>query len=444
MLTPTAVYPLVVDWLQAVGGPTHQTALHTLAQLLTALLMGQSLRSAALMRALLSLEGGSARQGYRRVARAWTRPWLTPAWLTPRLVRAAVALVSADGAGPTAGQRHLALDSVRCGPWEVFVLGLVWYGRALPVGWAVLAYPWPKRQFTPTVCALVQAVAQAWPEQAPPPHLLGDRAFPSKRLFQTLRAVGWGYSVRLRAKSWVTVDGQAQWVRALLATAQVGRWTTLPATYGSGPGALPGTLVIGRGLPVLPWHQANAGSARHRAAQQHRRQQHLRTKHRRAQPDASADTDAWMVLFTTHTTWRAATASYRRRWAIEGSYRDAQSGWDGQHGWDLEPVLARLPTAAPVERVVGLWALGALVQTWVGVQVQAPTAPAAVRGVLRQWTTTGRLSVWAAGQLALTEPSGRLHAWLPTALAAGAARLTAPRPPAPVTVRPRQPAQQAA
>lgn len=433
MLTPPEVYPLVLAWLHALGGPAHATAQQTLGQLLTALLVGQSLRSATLMRALLSLEGGSARQGYRRVARAWTRPWLTPAWLTPRLVPAAVRVVAPDGAGPTVGQRHLALDSVRCGRWEVFVLGLVWHGRVLPVGWAVLPYPWPKRQFTPTVCALVQAVAQAWPDGTPPPHLLGDRAFPSKRLFATLGAVGWGYSIRLRAKSWVTVGGQAQWVRALLATAQVGRWTTAAAQYGSGPGALAGTLVVGRGLPVVPWHQANPGSARHRAAQQRQRQQHLRTKHRRAQPDASVETDAWMVLFTTHATWRAATASYRRRWAIEGSYRDAQSGWDGQHGWDLEPVLARLPTAAQVERVVGLWALGALVQTWVGVQVVAPTTPPAVRGVVRQWTTTGRLSVWAAGQFALTDPSGRLHDWLPTTLTAGATWLAAPlpaRPPA--------------
>jgi len=438
------VYPLVVQWLQALGGPAHVTAQHALAQLVPALLVGQSLRSTALMRALLSLEGGSARQGYRRVARAWTRPWLSPAWLTPRLVRAAVALVPAEGPGPTAGRRHVALDSVRWGRWEVFTLGLVWHRRVLPVGWAVLPYPWPKRQFTPTVCALVRQVAQAWPPATPPPDLLGDRAFPSRRLFQTLHAVAWGYSVRLRAKSWVTGAGRAQWVRALLATAQVGRWTTDAATYGSGPEAIPGTLVIGRGLPVLPWHQANAGSARHRAAPHCKRQPHRATKHRRARPDAAAATDAWVVLFTTHHSWQAATASYRRRWAIEGSSRDAQSGGDGPHGWDLEGVLARLPTPAQVERVVGLWALGALLQTWAGVQVSLPSTPASVRGGVRQWTTTGRLSVWAAGQLARTEPSGRLRAWLPATLTAGAGRLVPPPPRARPVARtaPRQ--QQAA
>src|SRR5215204_3806875 len=116
--------------------------------------------------------------------------------LEPRgRLRAAVALVAPEGPGATAGLRHLALDSVRCGPWEVFTLGLVWQGRVLPVGWAVLPYPWPKRQFTPTVCALVRQVAQAWPAATPAPHLVADRAFPSRRLFGTLQAVGWGWTI---------------------------------------------------------------------------------------------------------------------------------------------------------------------------------------------------------------------------------------------------------
>jgi hypothetical protein len=437
MLTPSEVYPLVLGWVQALGAPPQAAAELALAQLLTALLVGQSVRPAALMRALLSLEGGSARQGYRRVARAWSRPWLSPAWLTPRLVRLMLRLVPPDGPGPTVGERHVALDSVRCGCWETFSLGVVWHGRVLPVGWAVLPYPWPKGQFTPQVCALVQQVAAAWPADTRPPHLVADRAFPSRRLFATLRALGWGWTVRLRAKSWVTVGGQPQWARALLATARVGCWQTYAAAYGSGAGALGGTLVVGRGLPVLPWHQANAGSQRQRAAQQRQRQQHLATKHRRQRPDASAATDAWLVLFTTHATWRAASASYRRRWATEGSYRDAQSGWDGQHGWDLEPTLARLPTAAQVERVVGLWALGALVQTALGVQVQAPSAPALVQRVRRQWTTTGRLSVWAAGRLALTEPSGRLRPWLTATLHTTAAQLAQPTPQPPPGEPPR-------
>jgi hypothetical protein len=37
-------------------------------------------------------------------------------------------------------------------------------------------------------------------------------------------------------------------------------------------------------------------------------------------------------------------------------------------------------------------------------------APPLVRQVVAQWTTTGRLSVWARGRLALAEPSGQLAA----------------------------------
>src|SRR5947209_6271869 len=107
---------------------------------------------------LLSPQPVPARQRYKRVARCWERPWLTPAWLTPRLVRAALALGEPAAWGPSAGQVLVALDSVRCGSWEVFTLGVVWHGRVVPVSWAVLPYPWPKGQVTPTVCRLLRQV----------------------------------------------------------------------------------------------------------------------------------------------------------------------------------------------------------------------------------------------------------------------------------------------
>jgi hypothetical protein len=419
--------PLVQAWLQALPAstPMHATALRALAHLVTALLLGQSLRPTALMRALPSPLPVPARQRYKRLARAWGRPGLSPAWLSPRLVPAALALVPADRDGLT----HLALDSVRCGGWEVFTLGLVWHGRVLPVGWAVLPHPWPKGQFTPTVCALIRQVAAAWPT-ARPVHLVADRGFPSRRLLWTLRQVRWGWTVRLRASDGVTVAGQAQRVRALLASSRADQWTSRAAHYGSGPQALPGTLVIGRGLAVLPWHQRGPGSRRRRAAQRTARQHDLVRKHaRRRRPDACCQTDPWVVLFTSHPAWLPAVRSYGRRWATEGSYRDAQGGWDGQHGWDLEGTLARLTDPATVERVVGLWALGALVQTWLGHCLSQPAATAPVPLLRREWTTTGRLSVWARGRLALSEPSGRLRPWLRQTLSAGAHRLaTGPLP----------------
>lgn len=75
------------------------------------------------------------------------------------------------------------------------------------------------------------------------------------------------------------------------------------------------------------------------------------------------DTDGWLLLFTTQPSWTAAVASYRRRWAIEGSYRDVQSGWDGRRGWGLAEALRTRAQPAEVVGMVGLWALGALIQS---------------------------------------------------------------------------------
>src|SRR6266566_4197349 len=350
MLSPQEVYPLVQLWVHALELAPSSAALSALSHLLVALLGSQSLRPSALMRALLSPTAVPARQRYKRVARFWERPWLTPAWLTPRLVRAALALGEPDGWGPTAGLTHVVLDSVRCGSWEVFTLGVVWHGRVVPVSWAVLAYPWPHGQVTPTVCRLLRQVAATWPPGRRA-HLIADRAFPSHKLFTTLRKLDWAWTVRLRAP-------------------------------------LPATAVGGRGLVVLPPHQRTAGSQRPRAQRQAERQRVKRYRY-----TSVSETDAWMALCTTLPTWQAAVSGYRRRWATEGSYRDAQSGWDGQHGWDLEPVLTQARSAGQAERLVGLWALGALLQTWLGSQVAH--GPQAVRAVAAQWTTTGRLSVWA-------------------------------------------------
>jgi hypothetical protein len=417
MLSPQELYPLVLSWLQALEVCGQPTALAALAHLVVALLCGQSLRPSALMRALLSPHAVPARQRYKRVARFWERSWLTPAWLTPRLVRAALALGEPAAGGPSGGPVLLVLDSVRGGPWEVFTLGVVWHGRVLPVSWAALPYPypWPTGPVTPTVCRLLRQVGAVWP-QGRPGHLLADRAFPCHKLFTTLRRLEWGWTVRLRAPRPVTADGVAQTVRDLLRQARPNGWTVWPGAYGHGRQALPAPLVVGRGLVVRPPHQRTTGSPRPRAQRQAERLRGKRYRYARG-----AETDAWIVLCTTLPTWQDAVRCYRQRWATAGSDRDAQSGWDGQHGWDLEPVLTQARTAGQVERLVGLWALGALLQTWGGSQVAH--GPAAVRAVAAQWTTTGRLSVWAHGQLALRDPL--LATWVAQTLQAGAARVAA-------------------
>jgi len=414
MPSPQQVYPAVLACLQALAVVRHRTAQEAVAALLTALLVGQSLRPSALARALPSPHPRPARARYQQVARAWARPWLTAAHLSPALVAAALALAA------PAGAPLLVLDSVRCGGWEVFTVGLCWHGRVLPLRWAVLPYPWPKGQFTPTVCWLLRQVAAAWPADAPAPHLVADRGFPSLPLFKTLDALGWGYTIRLRASDVVTTaTGQLQGYD-LLATATPETWTSQPGRFGrhADPGART-RLVVGRGIAVRPWHQRDAGSARHRSRRLARRLHGVKQTRR------AAPTEPWLIVLTTHPRWLDAVRAYAQRYHTEGTYRDAQGGWDGRHGWDLGERVAGAATVQQVETAVGLWALGTLLQSWLGDQLTAATTPAAIRAVAGEWTVHGRLSVWARGRLALTDPSGRLRSWLLTTLRTAADRLQA-------------------
>lgn len=274
--------------LQSPTFVSHRTAQASLATVVSALLIGQSLRPSVLARALPSPTLLPARSRYRLVARVWERPWLTAARLTAALVSAALTLAAPQGTA------YLALDTLRCGAWEVFTIGLVWHGRVLPLSWAVLPYPWPKGRFSPTVGALMRQVAAAWPEDAPAPHLLADRAFPSRPLMETLARERWRSTIRLRASDVVTLaDGPIQ-AYALIEAAPLGGFTARPGQFGrQGDAGADSQVVVGRGLVVLPWHQRDAGSARHRARRLARKQ-HAVKQTRRASP-----TEPWVLLLTT-------------------------------------------------------------------------------------------------------------------------------------------------
>jgi Transposase DDE domain len=434
MLSPARLYALVECWLQAMDVVAHRAARRSLAQLLTALLLAQSLSPAELARALPSPRAVPARQRFKRRARALDRPWLTSAHLTPALVRAALALVPTVGpAQPTT----LVLDTVNCGGWDIVALGVLWRGRVLPVAWAVLPSPWPRGRFTPTVRGLVERVAACWPAERPV-HLLADRGFASQALLRALRAAGWGFTLRLHARSALRVAGERRTAREVVLAAPVGAWVAHPAAaFGHGPTAPQATLVVGRPLRVTPAHQANPGGLRHRAIGAAKRA--ARVRHKNARPGDAGETDAWVILFTTHPTALGAQAAYRQRWAIEASFRDAQGGWDGRHGWNLEPSVAALTDAGQVDGLCGLWALGALVQTWLGAATVGPDVPAAVAAEAAGWTTSGRLSVWARGRFVLHDPSGRLTAWAAAVLTDGAARIAAARPAGSAPGRPAAP-----
>jgi hypothetical protein len=57
---------------------------------------------------------------------------------------------------PRDGLIPLFLDGIRCGGRDVLVLGVVLGKRVLPVGWAVLSYPWPKRRLKLVACTLLR------------------------------------------------------------------------------------------------------------------------------------------------------------------------------------------------------------------------------------------------------------------------------------------------
>src|SRR5688500_10453650 len=213
MTTAQGGYTRVHRWVKQVLSKTHTTVIMTVAWAVLCLLVAQRVTSAALARALPAAQAGSGRSCLRRVRRWWQGPVLDQATISPVLIRLALTLV-------TAGQPVVALDTTRLGPWEVWLAGIVVAGRTLPIGRAVIPYPWPKGRFRATTLALLQQLQQALPAGVRWP-LVADRGFPSAMLFAPLRQGGTDCSVRLRLSDWVTVAGVYATVAAHLAAGRL-------------------------------------------------------------------------------------------------------------------------------------------------------------------------------------------------------------------------------
>jgi hypothetical protein len=412
MLTPTELYPVLERLLQASLLINHATARTAVARLLATLLVCQDLRPSALVRILPAPCARAARHRFGSVRRALHRPGLTSGALSPFLIRAALAWVRQAGHAPQPGGPWLvALDSVRCGPWEVFTVGLVVPGRALPLAWAVLPYPWPRGRFRPTVDGLVERLLRSWPADVRVA-LLADRALPAKSFFRTLQQGGADWTVRLQARHYVTrADGTCWQIGQVLATADPRRITIEPVMFGAGADAVSGFMVItGRGFLVVPPHQRGPASLASRARQGVKR--HKDRARRRAGTSQGPSRDEWLVLFTTEADPLVALAQYGQRWAIEGTYRDLQAGWDGQHGWHFDRVVGRCAQETEVDARVGFWALGVLFQIGLGLGLSAEDAPVAVREAMLGWATTDRLSWWWRGRCALESPDPAIRTWI--------------------------------
>jgi hypothetical protein len=141
MTTAQVGYAPVYCWVKQVLGETHMTVVATVTWAVLCLLVAQRTTAAALARALPAEQAGSGRSCLRRVRRWGRGPPLEQATVSAALIRLAWVLL------PAPHPVVVALDTTRLGSWEVWLAGIVVAGRTLPIGWAVIPYPWPKGRF---------------------------------------------------------------------------------------------------------------------------------------------------------------------------------------------------------------------------------------------------------------------------------------------------------
>jgi hypothetical protein len=392
----------VYRWVKQVLGRTHTTVVVTVAWAVLCLLVAQRVTSAALARALPAEHAGSGRSCLRRVRRWWRGPALDQTTISPALIRLALTLRAADQ--PV----MVALDTTRLGPWEVWLAGIVVAGRTLPIGWAVIPYPWPKGRFRATTLALLQQLQQAFPAGVRWT-LVADRGFPSAGLFAQLRQGGTDFSVRLRLSDWVTVDRVYAPVSTHLAAGRliVGQWTA--ATSGRGTleqPFVPAAIVVSAAVVPPPRHKQNPGTARERAQRAKQHAQHRKHKHGCKIPPPSAMAQRYAqtwVLFTTAPTVAQAVAEYAGRMSIEETYRD----W--HHHWAVRAAVVDMPTEAMVARLIGVVCLAYTVQMHLGQRVSADPVGQQRRA---QWTVTNRVSWFWCGQRLFDDPGYDWSDWL--------------------------------
>ena len=316
----------------------------------------------------------------------------------------------------------VALDTTRLGPWEVWLAGIVVAGRTVPIGWAVIPYPWPKGQFRPTTVALIQRLQDAFPAERRWT-LVADRGFPSAALFAQLRRGDTGFSVRLRLSDWVTVDGVYAMVATHLEAGRLVDGQRTAAAIGRGRPDQPlvlGWIVVSAAVATPPPHKQNPGTVRERVKRAKAHAQHRAHKQgRKTKPPSAAVqryAQTW-VLFTVASTVTQALTEYTQRMPIEETFRDWHSGWS------VRAAVVALPTAAMVDRLIGVVCLTYSLQMHLGQRLSADPVGQQRR---RQWTVTDRVSWFWCGQRLFNDPGYDWCAWL----AAQWATLTTPQAPA--------------
>ena len=402
MTTAQVGYTPVYRWVKQVLGETHTTVMATVAWAVLCLLVAQHITSAALARALPAEQAGSGRSCLRRVRRWWRGPALDQATISPALIRLALALLTAEHSVV------VAVDTTRLGPWEVWLAGIVVAGRTLPIGWAVLPYPWPKGRFRTTTLALIQQLQHAFPPGVRWT-LVADRGFPSAALFAQLRQGGTDFSVRLRLSDWVTVGGVYATVANHLEARRLMDGQRTAAVMGRGrpdQPLVPGWVVVSAAVVAPPPHKQNPGTAYERLKRAKAHAQHRAHKQGRKTTPPSAVAQRYAqtwVLFTTAPTVVKAVAEYAGRMSIEETYRD----W--HHYWAVRTAVVDLPTEAMVARLIGVVCLAYTVQMHLGQRVSTDPVGQQRRA---QWTVTDRVSWFWCGQRLFGDPGYDWSGWL--------------------------------
>jgi Transposase DDE domain len=395
-------YERVHGWVKPMLGRTHATVGRTLTWAVLCVLLAQRVTPAALARALPAEHPGRARARLTRVRRWWKGPALCQAEVSPQLIYAALALLAPGQAVV------VALDTTRLGKWEVWLAGVVVAGRTVPIGWAVLPYPWPKGRFRPTTLTLIQQLQGAFPPGRRW-SLVADRGFPSAALFAQLRSGDTGFSVRLRLSDWVTVAGIYAKVADHLTAGRLRNSHRTAATIGRGRAdqpLVPGWVVVSTAVALVPKHKQNPGTWRERTQRAKTQARHRAHKHGRKTKPPSATAQRYAhtwVLFTTAPTLRQAVREYAQRMPIEETFRDWHSGWA------VRAAVRELPTAAMVDRLIGVVCLAYGLQLRLGQRLSLDP-----RGQQRraQWTVTDRVSWFWCGQRLFTDSGYDWQAWL--------------------------------
>ena len=281
-------------------------------------------------------------------------------------------------------------------------------GRTLPIGWAVIPYPWPKGRFRTTTLALIQQLQQAFPAGVCWT-LVADRGFPSAALFAQLRQGSTDFSVRLRLSDWVTVGSVYAMVADHLAAGRLGVGQRTAAMMGRGrpdQPLVPGWVVVSTAVVAPPKHKQNPGTARERAKRAKAHAQHRAHKQgRKTKPPSAAAqryAQTW-ILFTTAPTVAQAVAEYAQRMSIEETFRDWHSGWG------VRTAVVDLPTEVMVTRLMGVVCMTYSLQMHLGQRMSTDPVAQQRRA---QWTVTDRVSWFWCGQRLFDDPGYEWSGWL--------------------------------